>query len=238
MKYQARGESAREARGRRSERVRRLVLLALFAALVAVLQIFLGQVKVGPTSFSFVLVPIVMGAILLGPLAGAALGLVFGVITVAMGATGADPFTAALLAAQPVLTSLICLLKGTAAGFLSGVVYRAARGKAPPASRRATLASVAAAGTAPIVNTGIFIVGGATLLHDSIAAAGVPDGQSVLFFLAVVVAGVNFLAELAVNLLLSPVLTRVVAAVGDKVGKVARPAKTAKPAQPTKPAKK
>ena len=69
---------------------RNVTFLAVLVALVVVLQVFGGYFKIGATSLSFVLVPIVLGGLLVGVWAGGLLGLLFGLITLVYGITGAD----------------------------------------------------------------------------------------------------------------------------------------------------
>ena len=76
---------------------KRITGLAVLLALVIVLQLIGGYLKIGATSLSFVLVPIVLGGLLFGAWAGAFLGFAFGFITLMFGITGADYFTVALL---------------------------------------------------------------------------------------------------------------------------------------------
>ena len=77
----------------------------------------------------------------------------------------------------------------------------------------AQLGTFAAAAVAPVVNTGLYILG-ALLMSDTIAASGFADGMSALYFLVVIAAGVNFLVEFAVNLAVSPAIYAVVGAIG------------------------
>lgn len=65
----------------------RLTSLALLAALVVVLQTVASGIRIGPVPISLTLVPIVVGAILFGPGAGAGLGAVFGVVCLIAGIT-------------------------------------------------------------------------------------------------------------------------------------------------------
>ena len=63
------------------EQIQRLALLALLTAMVAVLSYFGGFIKIGGlASISLTLIPVIIGATLFGPLAGAWLGAVAGVI--------------------------------------------------------------------------------------------------------------------------------------------------------------
>ena len=183
----------------------RLVTLAILLALVIVLQMVGSYLHIGPVSISLVLIPIVVGAVLLGPWAGALLGFAFGLVTVIAGLTGADGFTQILLQAQPVLTVAICLVKATAAGLCAGLVFR------PLGKKHPYFGVFSAAATAPIVNTGIFIAGG--FLLASTLRQFIPEGRNLVWFLVIACAGVNFLVEFGLNLLLAPAIYRVIRAV-------------------------
>ena len=178
---------------------RNIAFLAVLVALVIVLQVWASAIPIGATRISLTLIPIVLGAMLLGPLAGAFLGALFGAIVVIAALTGADAFTLVLLQDHPVLTVLLCLVKGAAAGLVAGLIYRALRGK----SERA--AAIVASLAAPVVNTGLFILG-ALLMSDTLSANFVADGETVLYFLVIGCAGINFLVEFAVNAVASPAL--------------------------------
>lgn len=187
-----------------------IAYLAVLLALVIVLQIWGSGVKIGTTSVSFVLIPIVLGAILLGPVAGAFLGCAFGVVVIVMGVMGVDYFTFVVFSDHPVLTVILCLVKGAAAGFVAGILFKALRGKSESA---AVLVSALAA---PVVNTGLFILG-ALLMSDTLSANFVADGQTVLYFLVIGCAGLNFVVEFIINAVASPAIYTVARVVGKKV---------------------
>lgn len=174
----------------------KLVGVALFTAIVVVLQYLGSFVKFGPFSISLVLVPIVIGAALYGRAAGAWLGFVFSVVVLL------QPDTVVFYQANFVGTILVVLLKGTLAGFLAGVVYKALEGK------NTTLAVIAAAFTCPVVNTGLFLLGSAVFFMDTIKAWA--NGTNVLVFMLVGLVGFNFLFELFFNMLLSPAIVRLI----------------------------
>lgn len=195
----------------KNKNISRMVQLAILLAVVVVLQCFLGSIRVGATSFSVVLVPIVVGAIILGPAAGAFLGFAFGLVVLIYGITGQDAFTNLLFQVHPVFTSIICLGKGVAAGWGAGMLYKLLEKISP------FLASVAAAASAPVLNTGLFILGGLTLVRGTLEANLAAFGaDSVVVFLVIGCAGVNFLVEFLVNLVLSPAIYRIVTVVKHK----------------------
>ena len=103
----------------------RLTSLALLAALVVVLQTIATGIKIGPVPISLTLVPIVVGAILFGPGAGAFLGGVFGVVCLIAGIAGTDKFTNLLWVASPFWLTLVCVGKAVLCGWVAGLVYKA-----------------------------------------------------------------------------------------------------------------
>lgn len=196
-----------------------MVELAILTALVVVLQLVGSFVKIGALPMSFVLVPIVIGACLLGAKAGAFLGFVFGLITMIAGISGTDPFSWLLWDADPVVFVAICILKATLAGLGAGLIYKGL-GKAFGGKYKlvqAVLASI----SAPIINTGIFCAGmlifyfGAlpTMFPDAVAQFG----GSAVKFIFIGCAGVNFIGEFLVNLVLSPAMVRIIDVVKKKM---------------------
>lgn len=177
-----------------------LVGIALFTAIVVVLQ-FLGTfIRFGPFAISLVLVPIVVGTALYGYKAGALLGLVFGITVLASG--DASLF----LAVNPVGTVITVLLKGTLAGLCAGLIYKTLEKK------NKYLAVVSSAVVCPIVNTGLFLVGCSVFFMDTIRqwAEGAGFGSDVGKYMIVGLVGLNFVFELAVNAVLSPVILRLI----------------------------
>lgn len=173
---------------------RTLTGMAIFTAIVIVLQLLGSFIRFGPFSISLVLIPIVVGAALYGEIAGAWLGFVFGLVVLLSGDAGV------FLAVNPLGTILVVLVKGTAAGFVSGLVFRLV------AKKNETVGVICGAIAAPVVNTGIFLIGCLLFFMDTISAwAGdTPVGT----YMIVGLAGANFLFELLFNIVLSPVIVR------------------------------
>ncbi len=178
---------------KRKQQTQTVAVGAVLTALVILLQ-FLGSViHFGPFSVSLVLLPIVIGAALCGTEVAAWLGFVFGVIVLLSG--DAAPF----MSISVVGTVLTVLVKGTACGLVSGIVYKALRGF------NSVVAVMAAAIICPIVNTGIFLLGCWAFFLQDISAWGAAAGHSsVVSYMFLGLAGGNFLFELIVNLALGP----------------------------------
>ncbi len=192
--------------------VRAIAGVAILTAVVIVLQLIGSQIRLGPFSISLVLIPIVVGAALYGAWAGAWLGLVFSVIVLIMDA-------AAFLAINVPGTVVTVILKGTLAGFVAGLVYKAFRKWAFVFKNLATgkeswstnLGVILAAIVCPVVNTGLFLLGCWIFFMPTIRAwaegAGFENAASYMFLGLV---GGNFLVELLINLILSPVIVQLI----------------------------
>ena len=190
---------------RASEKTRRLTGLALMTAIIVVLQVVASFVKFGPFTLTLALAPIIIGAALYGAGAGAWLGAVFGVVVLIACIAGWDQGGNVLFTANPLLTAALCVVKGAAAGLVSGAVFRAIMARHYPMG-----AAITAGILCPVVNTGIFIVGLTLCFHDTLVAwAG---GSDLMFYIITVLTGINFVLELAINLVLSTVIVRVVKA--------------------------
>ena len=183
-----------------SKGLRNLVGTALLTAIVFVLQVLGSFVRFGPFSISLVLVPIVVGAALYGAYSGLWLGFAFGIAVLVSGDA------AAFLTINPIGTVVTVLLKGALAGLVSGIVYRALQKK------NELLAAVCAAVVCPVVNTGLFLLGCRLFFFDTISewAVGAGFGANVGSYMIVGLVGANFLIELAVNIILSPTIVRLV----------------------------
>jgi thiamine transporter ThiT len=184
----------------------RIAGIALLIAAVVVLQIISSFIKPGGFSISLALVPIVVGAAMYGASAGAVLGITCGVVVLINCINGVDAGGYMLWAANPLLTSVLCLVKGGLAGCAAGIVYSAL------SSRNRFLGVVCAALACPVVNTGIFIAAMVFFYRETLVLwAG---DSPILYYAFVGLAGINFLLETTVNLILSPAVVRVIQAVG------------------------
>ena len=200
---------------KRNQSLLKMVQLAILTAVVLVLQSagIVIKIPVLGTPVSLVLIPIALGAMILGPAAGAWLGFVFGlVVYIQCGVMGLDPFTAFLFQQNPVITAGICLVKSTLAGFLAGVCYRTL------SKENELLAVFVAASVTPIVNTGVFVLG-CFIIMDTISefADNIGYGKSALHFIFIGCAGLNFIFEFVINMIFAPSLRRIIHLVGKKV---------------------
>lgn len=178
----------------------KLVLSALMTAMVVLFQLLATFTAFfGPFSTAMALVPIVIGAALCGPIVGAWLGFVFGMVVLLSG--GAALFLAYNIPG----TVITVLVKGTACGLVAGIVYNLLQ------KINRYFAVFAAAVLCPLTNTAIFMLGSAIFFLDfaeAIAELLVIDvtGMAVFWTLAMA----NFLFELGLNIVMSPVILRII----------------------------
>ena len=183
----------------RKVQTQKLVLGAILTALVIILQ-FLGSfIHFGPFSISLVLIPIVIGAATCGYTIGAWLGLVFGIVVLISGDA------TAFLAIDVFGTFVTVLLKGTLCGLAAGLVYKLLE------KHNRYIAVVAAAIVCPLVNTSIFLLGCNVFFLNEITAWGLKAGfENVAGYMFLGLIGANFLFELGANIILSPIIVRII----------------------------
>ena len=181
-----------------NEKTKKIVGIGLFTAIVVVLQALSVGIRFGVFNITLVLVPIVVGAALYGYWAGAWLGFVFGVVVLLTDAT-------AFLAVNIPGTIVTCILKGALAGLVAGLIYKALE------KVNRYVAVLVAAIAAPIVNTGVFLLGCRIFFYETIkgwaAALGFESAGAYMIFGLV---GVNFLVEAGINIALSAVIVRLI----------------------------
>lgn len=104
---------------------RTLVELALLTAIIVVMSFTpIGYLKTPIVEITFITIPVVIGAILVGPAAGAFLGGVFG-LTSFIQCFGMSQFGAMLLSINPFWTFIICFVPRVLMGWLCGIIFRA-----------------------------------------------------------------------------------------------------------------
>ncbi|MCQ2554550.1 MAG: ECF transporter S component [Clostridia bacterium] len=184
-----------------NKKTQTVVGLGILTAIVIVLQALAVNVRFGAFSVTFVLAPIIIGAALYGYKAGAWLGLVFGAVVLLTDA-------GAFLAINVPGTIATCILKGVVAGLAAGAVYKLFEKK------NKVLAVVLAGITAPVCNTGLFLVGCRLFFFETIKAWGAAAGyENPAKFMLVGFVGMNFVVELVINLVLAAAIVRIVTAV-------------------------
>lgn len=176
--------------------------MAMLIAIIVVLQLLGAFIRIGPVSISLVLVPIVIGACMYGPSGGAILGGVFGLIVYITCVNGMDPGGRMVFQASPVLCFLVVVAKGVLAGTLSGLTYKLLKKK------NQYVAILCAAIVCPVINTGVFLICMALFFMDVLRTWAA--GSDVVAYVLSGLVLMNFLPELALNVILAPASLQVV----------------------------
>lgn len=202
------------------EKILHLVQLAMLVAIVVVLQLTGASLPIGLIPLTFVLIPIVVGAFLLGPIDGAILGFTFGLITVFQ--TPLNPFLMVFFEANAILYVVLAILKATMAGFCSGLIYKGLNKLFK--EKKKILSTTIASISAPIINTGIFVIGMLIFFFpelSSLPSMTIENNPFAIFtnpfqVLFIGFCGVNFIGEFLVSLVLSPAIIRIVDIIKNK----------------------
>ncbi len=203
-----------------SLKIKRLVGTASLAALVVVLQLLSNYIQFGTVSITLALIPMVVGAIIYGPLTGFGLGALMGIIILTA------PSTVTFLSFNAFATVVLCVLKTGLAGLACGWIYKGLIRLNVLGKAKFSVAIITATLVAPIINTGLFILGTAILFQglsitseagEVIVLVPSAGGFGAAFSAAVgFVALTNFLVEFAVSVVLSPAMVYLTKILGNR----------------------
>ena len=128
-------------------------IAVLIAVQIVMKLIGLGSVPVGPLYMSFLTLPIAIGAMLIGPAAGAILGGVFGAVSLFDAITGKSVMTGMFFQISPIHTVILCVGMRILMGFCCGMLFKAFKA----ADSRSIWCYGAGALSAPLLNTLFFM---------------------------------------------------------------------------------
>lgn len=132
-----------------------LVKLALLSAVIVLMAFTpLGYLRVGALSITFLVVPVTVGAIVLGPFGGMILGAIFG-ITSFVQCFGIDAFGTTLFAINPIFTFLFCIPTRMLMGLFTGLTFKAMSSSKKKGVRISSVFVTSALG--PLFNTVLFM---------------------------------------------------------------------------------
>ena len=106
-------------------KVRKITLTALLVAIIFLLTFTpLGYLVIGPIAATTIQMPVIIGAVLMGPVTGLVLGGFFGLSAIVKVLTmpGADPFATLALSYSPLHYIVVCMGSRLVMGFLTGVL--------------------------------------------------------------------------------------------------------------------
>lgn len=189
--------------------LRTLTRLALLVAIELVMKaVGLGSVPMGPLYMSFLTLPIAVGAITMGPMAGAVLGGVFGAVSFYDAVTGASAMTGALFQVSPLHTFILCVGMRMLMGLLVGLIFQGLK----KADHKGTWSYFVSSMAAPGLNTLLFM--GYIVLAfyncDYVQSLVANKGASNPFMFVVLLVGVQGVTEFLVSGILGGIVARAV----------------------------
>lgn len=171
-------------------KTKRIVLYGLFIAIILLMAFTpIGYIKMPFVEITLITIPVIVGAVTMGPVAGLVLGTVFGLTSFAQ-CFGMSTFGTTLFSINPFFTFIICVVARALMGYLCGVIFKAFEKRGNTSVLAFGVSSVAGA----LLNT-LFFVGFLLILFgNSDYIMAMRGGANVLAFLAAFV-GINGLVE-------------------------------------------
>ena len=193
--------------------------MAQLAILIAIMLIFaftpLGYFKTAGVEITFMVLPVAIGAIVIGPAGGAILGGVFG-ITSFVQCFGTSPFGAMLLGINPIFTFITCLVPRVLCGWIAGWIFRALQ----KVDKTKLVSYCTAALSTALLNTVFFILSIVVFFwkNETFTTTMISWGFSLDSFWVFVVAfvGLNGLIEAIVNFVVAAAVGKAVVRYVDK----------------------
>lgn len=127
---------------------------ALLVAIIVIMSFTpLGYLKAGALSITFLTIPVMIGAVTMGPGVGALLGFAFGLTSFLQAMWGTSPLGALMFSVNPILTGVTCIIPRILVGFLCGLIFKALR----KIDGKRFWTFIVASFSAPVLNTILFM---------------------------------------------------------------------------------
>ncbi len=185
-----------------------LAVASILSAIIAVMTFTpIGYLNIGFVEITFLTIPVAVGAVICGPGCGAFLGGVFGLTSYlqCFGIGRPSAFGAALVSINPFLAAVLCFIPRILAGFLSGLIFKAFKG------RKKNISIAVSSLSMGVLNT-VFFVSGLILLFGSKNLSALGLGDSIVKIIAALIT-VNAVIEWAVCLIVGLAVSKAVSSV-------------------------
>ncbi len=181
-------------------KTKKLTTLAILSAVTVVLQLLSGLLTgILPFSLSLVLIPISVAAWYYGISGGLILGGAFGITVFIQCVTGLDQTGLYLYTLDPLATFALSFGRCLLVGLIIGLVGRLKNNN--------TALKYIYAAFAPTMNTTVFVALYSLLFNDVLVGAA-SSYESVMSFIIVGLVGINYIIELALNVIILPPLLK------------------------------
>ena len=187
----------------------KMVELAVLAAIILLLEITgLGMIKTFGLELTIMHVPVIIGAIVIGPTGGAILGATFGLISF-WECFGKSAFGVALMSINPFLTFLVCVPTRVLMGWLCGLIFK---GMNRVLKKEHIASCIVAATSGALLNTLFFMSTLCLCFYNTELIQGFANalGSTNVFMFVVLFVGIQGLVEAVVCAIAGTVVSKAV----------------------------
>lgn len=199
-----------------NSRTLRMVQLALFIAIILLMAFTpIGYIKTPGVEITLIVIPVTVGAIVLGPVSGAILGGVFG-LTSFIQCFGLSVFGGMLLSINPIGTFIVCIIPRVLMGWLTGLGFKALKKVDKSKSFSYAVASL----LGPLLNTVLFMTTLIIFFYHTDYIQGMAKAMNTTNVLAFAAAFVTFngVIEAGVNFVIGTVVSKTLDVISVKTG--------------------
>lgn len=196
----------------RKKKIYEMVLFSLLTTIIIVMSFTpLGFIRIPALGLeiTFLMIPVAVGAILLGPLYGALLGFIFGFTSLLQCVFGTSAFGATLLTINPIYTIIVCVVSRTLMGYLTGLIYKLLEKKL----KDSVVSHIITCASSAILNTLFFMSLLCLCFYNTeyLQSIGTGLGTSNVFAFVIAFVGINGLVEAGVNIVIGAAVSKVIA---------------------------
>lgn len=183
-----------------------LVSLAMLAAIIIMLTFTgLGYIPLGVGfTISILTLPVTIGAVVLGPMAGAILGLVFGITSFLTCILGMDALGALLLTISPLKLLIMCIVPRVITGLLCGYIFKGLQ----KIDKTKIISFAVSSLACPLMNTLFFLSTLWLFFGNDPAVTQYTNGSTSIFVIIFALGGINAIIEAAAGLILGTAITK------------------------------
>ena len=192
----------------RRKKIYELVLFSILTTIIIVMSFTpVGYIKTLGVEITLLVIPVAVGAILLGPIYGACLGFIFGLTSFLQCVFGLSAFGATLLSINWFYSLIVCLIPRILMGLITGLIFKGLKTKLKDGITPYIISCIVAALSNTILFTSLFCI--CFYQTDFVQSLVVSLGASNVFIFAILFVGINGLIEAIVNAIIGVGVSKV-----------------------------
>ena len=188
------------------KKIRDLVLFSILVAIIIVMSFTpIGYIKTFGLEITLLVIPVVIGAINLGPKYGALLGFAFGLSSFFQ-CFGFSAFGTTLFGLNPWFTAILCIIPRTIMGFLVGVIFNLCL----KIFKHDIICHIIACVSGALLNTILFMTAFCLFFYNTELVMGFRDslGATNVLMFVILFVGINGLVEAIVNFVIGACVSK------------------------------